>query len=94
MLTLDLRNIVLNEAVDEQQFSFTPPEGVKEEDVTQRVIEMIQKSNQPAADPAKPKVMRRKTLEQRHRLKRNSGQSRLSLCERKAEFATAEHLLD
>ncbi len=54
MLTLDLRNIVLNEAVDEQQFSFTPPEGVKEEDVTQRVIEMIQKSNQPAADPAKP----------------------------------------
>ncbi|MFN9718341.1 MAG: LolA family protein [Planctomycetota bacterium] len=53
MLTLDLRNIVLNEAVDEQEFAFTPPEGVKEEDVTQQVIEMIQGVGKPAAAPAK-----------------------------------------
>lgn len=49
MLSLDLRNIVLNETVDDQLFTFTPPEGVKEEDLTQETIDLIQKSTQPPA---------------------------------------------
>ena len=51
MLSLDLRNIALNETVEDQLFAFTPPEGVKEEDLTQEVIDMIQKSTQPPESP-------------------------------------------
>lgn len=55
MMTLDLRNLVLNEAVDEQAFIFkatanTSEEDLtREEDLTQQVIQMIQASVQPAA---------------------------------------------
>lgn len=58
LLTLDLRNLVLNEAVDEQLFDFkatgsTSEEDLtREEDLTQQVIQMIQATIQPPATAA------------------------------------------
>jgi hypothetical protein len=53
MVTLDLRNVVLNEALPDDMFVFTTPEGVKEEDITELTIQSIQQTIQPpAAAPA------------------------------------------
>jgi hypothetical protein len=47
LLTLDLRNLVVNEAVDDQVFTFQAPEKIQEEDLTEQVIQQIQASVQP-----------------------------------------------
>jgi hypothetical protein len=52
LLTLDIRNLVINEPVDDQTFVFTTPEKATEEDLTQQVIEMINQSVQPKQSPA------------------------------------------
>ena len=55
LVTIDLRQIVLNDAVDESQFSFTTPEGVVEEDVTELTIQGIRQTvnaNSPESTPA------------------------------------------
>jgi hypothetical protein len=54
MVTLDLRNVVLNEALPDDMFVFATPEGVKEEDITELTIQSIQQTTQspPAAEPA------------------------------------------
>lgn len=55
LVTIDLRQIILNDAVDESQFSFTAPEGVVEEDVTEFTIQGIRQSvgvNSPESTPA------------------------------------------
>ena len=49
LLTLDLRNLKVNEPVDESIFSFTPPENAREEDQTESVINAIKASVAPAA---------------------------------------------
>jgi len=51
LITFDLRNVVLNEAVDDQTFKFTAPENVPEEDQTEQVIQLIQQSINPTAQP-------------------------------------------
>jgi len=51
LITLDLRNVVLNEAVDDQTFKFTAPENVPEEDQTEQVIQLIQQSINSTAQP-------------------------------------------
>ena len=49
-MTLDLRNVVLNETLPEDTFAFTTPDGVKEEDITEQTIQLIQQTIQaPAA---------------------------------------------
>jgi len=54
LLTLDLRNLVLNETVDDQIFTYQAPEKIQEEDLTEQVIQQIQASVQPpAAAPEK-----------------------------------------
>lgn len=53
LVTLDFRNVVLNEALPEDMFVFATPEGVKEEDITDLTIQSIQQTIQPpAATPA------------------------------------------
>ena len=50
MVTLDLRNVVLNETLPDNMFVFVTPEGVKEEDITEQTIQSIQQTTQaPAA---------------------------------------------
>ncbi|MEZ6034879.1 MAG: hypothetical protein R3C17_17445 [Planctomycetaceae bacterium] len=44
LVTLDLRNLVLNESLPDDMFAFSAPEGVKEEDVTEQTIQAIQQS--------------------------------------------------
>ncbi len=44
LVTLDLRNLVLNESLPAELFAFSAPEGVKEEDVTEQTIQAIQQS--------------------------------------------------
>jgi len=51
LITLDLRNVLLNEAVDDQTFKFTAPENSPEEDQTEQVIQLIQQSINPTASP-------------------------------------------
>jgi len=51
LLTLDLRNLKVNEAVDESIFTFTPPENAREEDQTENVINAIKASVAPAVTP-------------------------------------------
>lgn len=53
MVTLDLRNIVLNEAIADDLFVFLAPEDVTEDDLTQQTIQAIQQSSQ-APSPAVP----------------------------------------
>ena len=52
LLTLDLRNLKVNEPVDGALFSYTPPEKTPAEDQTEAVIKAIQASVAPAASPA------------------------------------------
>jgi hypothetical protein len=52
LLTLDLRNLKVNEPVDAALFSYTPPEKTPAEDQTEAVIKAIQASVAPAASPA------------------------------------------
>lgn len=52
MVTLDLRNIVLNETLPDEMFVFVTPEGVKEEDITEQTIQSIQQTTQAAAAAA------------------------------------------
>lgn len=54
LLTLDLRKIEINGQIDEQLFSYRPPEGAAEEDQTEAVIRSIKGDPQPAASPADP----------------------------------------
>jgi hypothetical protein len=57
MITLDLRNLVINEPVEDQTFVFqAPKENLPEEDQTEQVIEMIQKSLQPTTAPTEPEA--------------------------------------
>ncbi len=41
MVTLDFINVVWNGKVDEKKFSFTPPKGVKREDITELYIDQF-----------------------------------------------------
>ena len=53
MVTLDLRNVVLNEALPDNMFVFATPEGVTELDITEQTILSIQQTTQaPAATEA------------------------------------------
>ena len=55
LITLDFRNLVINEPVDDQAFVFKTPEKAVEVDETENVIQMIQQSLKPAsADGAAP----------------------------------------
>lgn len=55
LITLDFRNLVINEPVDDQAFLFKTPEKAVEVDETENVIQMIQQSLKPAStDPAAP----------------------------------------
>jgi hypothetical protein len=55
LITLDFRNLVINEPVDDQAFVFKTPEKAVEVDETENVIQMIQQSLKPAsADGATP----------------------------------------
>lgn len=47
LLTLDLRNLKLNEQVDPEMFSFTPPENAAEEDQTEAIIQAIKQGLNP-----------------------------------------------
>lgn len=47
LLTLDLKNLKLNEQVDPQNFSFTPPENAAEEDQTEAIIQAIKQGLNP-----------------------------------------------
>lgn len=49
MVTLDLRNIVVNETLPDDLFVFKTPEGVKETDITEQTIQVIQQSVEGAA---------------------------------------------
>ncbi len=63
MVTLDLRNVVLNETLPDDMFVFATPEGVKEEDITEQTIQSIQQSTQaPAATAAPPTETKTETL--------------------------------
>lgn len=53
LVTLDLRNVVLNETLPDNIFVFAAPDGVKEEDITEQTIQTIQQTTQaPAATEA------------------------------------------
>lgn len=55
LITLDFKNLVINEPVDEQAFVFKTPEKAVEVDETETVIQMIQQSLKSAStDPADP----------------------------------------
>jgi len=55
LLTLDLRNLKVNEPVDAALFSYTPPEKTPAEDITESVISAIKASLQePGQAPAAP----------------------------------------
>jgi len=55
LLTLDLRNLKVNQPVDAAMFSYTPPEKTPAEDITESVISAIKASLQaPAQAPATP----------------------------------------
>lgn len=54
MVTLDLRNMELNVAIPDETFVFKTPEGVKEEDVTEKTIQAIRQSVQNAAGSPPP----------------------------------------
>ena len=54
MVTLDLRNVVLNETLPEDTFVFTTPDGVKEEDITEQTIQAIQQAIQAPAATDRP----------------------------------------
>ena len=56
MITLDLRNLVLNETVDDQLFVFQSSEGTPEEDLTQQVIQAIQQAGQPPEEGTQPGI--------------------------------------
>lgn len=49
LITLDLRNLVINEPVDDQAFVFKTPEKAVEVDETEVVVQMIQQSVKPAS---------------------------------------------
>ncbi len=49
MITLDLRNLVLNEPVEDQLFAFQAPGNTPEEDQTAQIIQAIQQSDKSPA---------------------------------------------
>jgi hypothetical protein len=51
LLTLDLRNLRINDTIDESLFTFTPPENTREEDMTESVINSIKASVAPESAP-------------------------------------------
>lgn len=55
LITLDFRNLVINEPVNDEAFVFKTPEKAVEVDETENVIQMIQQSLKPApTEPAAP----------------------------------------
>lgn len=54
LLSLDIRNVVINETIEEGTFVFKTPENVQEEDDTERVIQLIRQSVSPANAPSSP----------------------------------------
>ena len=54
MVTLDLRNIVVNEAIPDDLFVFSAPEGIPEDDITEQTIQFIQRTTQRPADGTVP----------------------------------------
>lgn len=57
LVTIDLRQIVLNDTVDDAKFAFSAPEGVVEEDITEMTIQGIRQSlpiDAAAPNPAAP----------------------------------------
>lgn len=55
LITLDFRNLVINEPVNDEAFVFKTPEKAVEVDETENVIQMIQQSLKPAVtEPAAP----------------------------------------
>lgn len=55
LITLDFRNLVINEPVNDEAFVFKTPEKAVEVDETENVIQMIQQSLKPASTaPAAP----------------------------------------
>lgn len=55
LITLDFRNLVINEPVNDEAFVFKTPEKAVEVDETENVIQMIQQSLKPAStEPASP----------------------------------------
>ncbi len=58
IVTIDLRQIVVNDSIDESLFVFKTPEGVQEEDITEGTIQTIRQGNQtqPATAPGASSV--------------------------------------
>lgn len=54
MVTLDLRNMVINETLPDEMFVFKTPEGMKETDITEQTIQVIQQTVQGAAGTPVP----------------------------------------
>ena len=55
LITLDFRNLVINEPVSDEAFVFKTPEKAVEVDETENVVQMIQQSLKPAStEPAAP----------------------------------------
>ena len=58
LVTLDIRDVVLNSPIDDEEFQFIPPDGAVPEDVTSRYLkslspaEAVATPDQPAADSA------------------------------------------
>ena len=52
IVTLDIRKIVLNDAVQDSEFVFTSPENVPEDDITEQTIQSILNAGKPAAPSA------------------------------------------
>lgn len=54
MVTLDLRNMVVNETLPDDMFVFKAPEGMKETDITEQTIQVIQQTVQGATGTPAP----------------------------------------
>ncbi len=54
MVTLDLRNMVVNETLPDDMFVFKAPEGIKETDITEQTIQVIQQTVQGATGTPAP----------------------------------------
>lgn len=56
MVTLDFRNVALNEAIPDDVFTFEAPTGVTEEDLTKQVIEGIKQIANPKKEAENPEA--------------------------------------
>lgn len=62
IVTLDLRQIVLNETLDDSLFVFETPEGVVEEDVTEQTLQEIRGGLGASSVPQQPEVPQQKPV--------------------------------